>query len=1068
METASPLVRITFFACIAAVAAAFLRAPAQQAAPETTRTPPQTAAPAAAPTGTGMQLLCAYAGSAPSDPAAPDARSLLADIAHGTTLDFLIATVPDPVDSHLDWAFDQQLDSLRRAHETAGYVVDGYWLPWSSDPALSDAEREANRAQRPGAILFRRDVDERVELRLLYLVGEIPTNGVNRRAFRAALAERDGLRGSFRSALGAGECADTLRVVGPVFSGASTSMRDVLRAWIDQQRDTRCVDIVSGAATNAENERRLAGEQGAPALAVEPLPAGERERPSLAAGGIRFTATIHTDETLLRVLRESILRPLGFNPSEVAILQESSTQYGASVAAPAQHAPESNAQEKGAPQPDMRATSREHPRDEPPSIHAQEERSPTDGFLVVPFPMNISSLRAAYAREEVPEAMRGSTPRVQLDLEERERLRHGEIPRALSQLSTPATDIVMSEIASALDRRHVRAVVLFATDVRDKLFLGREIAKRLPDVQLITTESNLLYLSHALDRALCGMLVLSTYPLLVYPSDWEPQSAGTPDQQIVFASEGAEGVYNAALLQLGSGRAMTNYAMPVGAHAAEFRLSRPPVWLTCVGRTTMQPLSVFPGAPRSAYYPVGVRVDGARTSEKSGGSAPRSEPMSLLSIGLTFVFGLAVLIAAGRVLYGLRGNALSRRLLRGIDRKKGASTGYSAADVRNVLYALHDEGYSAMGMLVLLGLFLPHATLVRGFLRSAESLGVDAPRDLSILSHACTWIVALAVLALAIDVWQAAVILGDHSARVVRYFRRTFAGASLLMFLFVLDAGVRIAIVIAAASFAWCSVCFAAEVDAVAEDPTRFELFAHRAMAIDEGVSPLLPLFLVGLGLGAWCVWHLLRIRHLARTLPFVDFVVVTADASKDGTAAAARAAGAIVPEPEMIRGKGYAIVKGIAATRTLGADIVILMDSDGQHLPEEIPVMLAPLLDGRAELVSGSRMLGTLRTSRINKFGNWGLKLLSFVVTWKWLTDTETGYRAFLAEKLYEIELESRGYEIESELMMRALHKRLKIVEVPITVPFAVPGVTVWDGLGVGWYKVKLGVRLKLGLEPA
>jgi len=206
----------------------------------------------------------------------------------------------------------------------------------------------------------------------------------------------------------------------------------------------------------------------------------------------------------------------------------------------------------------------------------------------------------------------------------------------------------------------------------------------------------------------------------------------------------------------------------------------------------------------------------------------------------------------------------------------------------------------------------------------------------------------------------------------------------------------------------------------------------------------------------------------VARTLPFVDFVVVTADASKDGTAAAARAAGAIVPEPEMIRGKGYAIVKGIAATRTLGADIVILMDSDGQHLPEEIPVMLAPLLDGRAELVSGSRMLGTLRTSRINKFGNWGLKLLSFVVTWKWLTDTETGYRAFLAEKLYEIELESRGYEIESELMMRALHKRLKIVEVPITVPFAVPGVTVWDGLGVGWYKVKLGVRLKLGLEPA
>ena len=204
------------------------------------------------------------------------------------------------------------------------------------------------------------------------------------------------------------------------------------------------------------------------------------------------------------------------------------------------------------------------------------------------------------------------------------------------------------------------------------------------------------------------------------------------------------------------------------------------------------------------------------------------------------------------------------------------------------------------------------------------------------------------------------------------------------------------------------------------------------------------------------------------RTLPFVDHVVVTADASKDRTAEAARAAGAVVPEPEMVRGKGYAIIKGIEETKRLGAGIVILMDSDGQHLPEEIPVMVAPLQEGRAELVSGSRMLGTLRTSRINKFGNWGLKIISFLVTWKWLTDTETGYRAFLSEKLYEIPLSSRGYEIESELMMRALHKRLKIVEVPITVPFAVPGVTVWDGFKVGWYKVKMGVRLKLGLEPA
>lgn len=206
----------------------------------------------------------------------------------------------------------------------------------------------------------------------------------------------------------------------------------------------------------------------------------------------------------------------------------------------------------------------------------------------------------------------------------------------------------------------------------------------------------------------------------------------------------------------------------------------------------------------------------------------------------------------------------------------------------------------------------------------------------------------------------------------------------------------------------------------------------------------------------------------VARTRPFVDEVVVTADGSRDETGRAARAAGAIVPEPEAVRGKGYAIIKGIREARRLDAGIVVLMDSDGQHLPEEIPVLLAPLRDGRAELVSGSRMLGTLRTSRVNRFGNYGLRLLSFAVTWRWLTDTETGYRAFLSECLFDIPLVSRGYEIESELMLKALHKGLRIVEVPIHVPFAVKGVTVWDGFKVGWFKVKMGVRLKLGLERA
>ncbi len=202
------------------------------------------------------------------------------------------------------------------------------------------------------------------------------------------------------------------------------------------------------------------------------------------------------------------------------------------------------------------------------------------------------------------------------------------------------------------------------------------------------------------------------------------------------------------------------------------------------------------------------------------------------------------------------------------------------------------------------------------------------------------------------------------------------------------------------------------------------------------------------------------------RTKPFVDHVVVVADASKDGTALAARAAGALVPEPEMTRGKGFAMIKGIEFTRSLAPDIVIVMDSDGQHLPEEIPLMTAPFAEGNYDMVVGSRMLGTLRTSTINKFGNFGLKIISFCVTWRWMTDTESGFRAFRADKLYTLKLSSRGYEIESELLLRALNAGFKVKEVPINVPFAVPGVTVWDGFKVGWYKIKTGTKLRLGME--
>src|SRR5262245_14301187 len=111
-----------------------------------------------APFERGEDLLAGFFGSAPS---ASDTFSL----------DVLIACVPDPYDSHLDWSFDGAMETIRRAFETAGYVTDRFWLPGPRDSVRrADHGRVALREVRPGVVLFRSSKADERKLQLLYLI----------------------------------------------------------------------------------------------------------------------------------------------------------------------------------------------------------------------------------------------------------------------------------------------------------------------------------------------------------------------------------------------------------------------------------------------------------------------------------------------------------------------------------------------------------------------------------------------------------------------------------------------------------------------------------------------------------------------------------------------------------------------------------------------------------------------------------------------------------------------------------------------------------------------------------
>jgi glycosyltransferase involved in cell wall biosynthesis len=131
--------------------------------------------------------------------------------------------------------------------------------------------------------------------------------------------------------------------------------------------------------------------------------------------------------------------------------------------------------------------------------------------------------------------------------------------------------------------------------------------------------------------------------------------------------------------------------------------------------------------------------------------------------------------------------------------------------------------------------------------------------------------------------------------------------------------------------------------------------------------------------------------------------------------------------------GKGYALRAGFAKAK---GNIIVTIDSDGSHRPEELPEVLAPLLQHQADLVIGSRYLNHKRvaTRRLNAFGvrlfNYLIQLLTGVA----ITDSQSGYRAVKEEVLKSQNLKSGEYEIESEMLVKTAKKKFRITEVPIS----------------------------------
>lgn len=200
--------------------------------------------------------------------------------------------------------------------------------------------------------------------------------------------------------------------------------------------------------------------------------------------------------------------------------------------------------------------------------------------------------------------------------------------------------------------------------------------------------------------------------------------------------------------------------------------------------------------------------------------------------------------------------------------------------------------------------------------------------------------------------------------------------------------------------------------------------------------------------------------RVIAETKKYCPHIIVVDDGSQDKTFQIAQKQKVVVLRHKVNLGKGAALKTGSEAALNLGAQILVFLDADGQHKPEDIPRFIRGLEKGY-DLVFGIRKLKRPMPCSM-LLGN---KLFSILIHYLYdfkLPDTQCGFRAFWAAVYPQIAWQALGYEVETEIIVRALQSHLKcgIIFIDTVYYDQYKGTTIIDGLKV-LAKI-IGLKLK------
>ncbi len=178
------------------------------------------------------------------------------------------------------------------------------------------------------------------------------------------------------------------------------------------------------------------------------------------------------------------------------------------------------------------------------------------------------------------------------------------------------------------------------------------------------------------------------------------------------------------------------------------------------------------------------------------------------------------------------------------------------------------------------------------------------------------------------------------------------------------------------------------------------------------------------------------------RARNFSDEVIVCNDGSTDNTAELAKKEGAFVVNHHKNLGYGKSVRTLFQTALERNADIIITLDSDGQHNPEQIPSIVEPIVKQGFDIVIGSRFLGLKDKLKVPFYRSFGIKTITKFTkqaSYKNLTDAQSGFRGYNRHALETMNLVEDGMQISTEILLRAGSKNLTVTEVPVTINYDV-----------------------------